>query len=111
MTHVFEGAPDARQSADIAMPTTRFRPKYRALTDEEKALHDAIKTKAFELEVLFEQARDLRCPPLPMIDIADSEPAELAQGLSFFQGSYGYFHDGMTSLELAVMWTVKGLTA
>jgi hypothetical protein len=111
MTHVFEGAPDARQSADIAMPTTRFRPKYRALTEDEKALHDAIKTKASELEALFEQARELRCPPLPMIEISDGETPELVEGLSFLDSPYQYFFDGMTALELAVMWTVKGLTA
>jgi hypothetical protein len=40
----------ARQSDDVAMPVSRFRPKYRALNDEEKALHNEIKAKAAELE-------------------------------------------------------------
>lgn len=82
MTHVYEGTPDSRQSADVAMPTTRFRPKYRALTDAEKALHDAIKGKATELEALFEQVKPGRYRSL-----------------------------GMTALEESVMWTVKELTS
>ena len=82
MNHVFEGQPDARQSDDVAMCTSRFRPKYRALTDDEKALHDAIKEKAQELESLFEKVK---------------------------QGRYRSL--GMTALEESVMWTVKELTA
>ncbi len=46
MTNVFGGAPDARQSADVNHAVSRFRPTYRALTDDEKALHDALKAKA-----------------------------------------------------------------
>ena len=38
MANVYEGAPDARQSDNIALAVTRFRPKYRALTDEEKVI-------------------------------------------------------------------------
>jgi hypothetical protein len=82
MTHVFEGQPDGRQSEDTAMPTSRFRPRYRALTDDEKTLHDAIKAKASELEALFEQVKPGRYRSL-----------------------------GFTALEEAVMWTVKELTA
>jgi hypothetical protein len=82
MPHVYEGAPDDRQSADQAMPTSRFRPKYRALSDDEKALHDAIKAKATELEALFEAVKP---------------------------GRYRSF--GFTALEEAVMWTIKELTA
>ena len=37
MTNVYEGKTDARQSDDVALPVSRFRPRYRALTDEEKA--------------------------------------------------------------------------
>ena len=81
MAHVYEGEPDARQSTE-AIAVTRFRPKYRALTDAEKALHDAIKSKATELEALFEQVK---------------------------QGRYRSL--GMTALEEAVMWTVKELTS
>lgn len=80
--HVFEGAPDARQSADVDHKVSRFRPTYRALTPEEKALHDAIKAKAVELEQLFEQVKGGRYRSL-----------------------------GLTALEESVMWTVKELTS
>jgi len=80
--HVFEGAPDGRQSADLQERVSRFRPRYRALTDAEKALHDAIKGKATELEALFEQVKPGRYRAL-----------------------------GLTALEEAVMWTVKELTS
>jgi hypothetical protein len=81
MAHVYDGAPDSRQSEE-AIPVTRFRPKYRALTDDEKALHDEIKGKATELEVLFERVKPGRYRSL-----------------------------GMTALEESVMWTVKELTS
>jgi len=82
MTNVYEGKPDARQSEDVAMPTSRFRPKYRALTTDEKALHDAIKGKAQELEALFEDVKGGRYKAL-----------------------------AMTSLEESVMWVIKELTS
>ena len=82
MSNVYEGQPDGRQSTDPNMPTSRFRPRYRALTDEEKALHDAIKDKAAELEALFDQVKGGRY-----------------RSLAF------------TALEEAVMWCVKELTA
>lgn len=82
MANVYEGTPDARQSDDVAMPVSRFRPKYRALTDDEKTLHDEIKSKAAELEVLFERVKPGRYRSL-----------------------------GFTALEESVMWTVKELTS
>lgn len=82
MTNLFEGEPDARQSTDVAEPVSRFRPRYRALTDDEKALHDEIKTKAAELEALFDRVKSGRYRSL-----------------------------GITALEEAVMWTVKELTS
>lgn len=82
MPDVFEGAPDGRQSADVAEKVSRFRPRYRALTDDEKALHDAIKSKAVELEGLFGQIRPGR-----------------------------YLSLGVTALEQSVMWAVKELTS
>jgi len=82
MTHVFEGKPDGRQSGDQKLFVSRFRPRYRALSDEEKALHDALKEKAYELEVLFNQVKDGRYKAL-----------------------------AFTSLEQAIMWIVKELTA
>lgn len=79
---LFKGEPDARQSQDIAHPVSRFRPTYRALTAEEKALHDAIKDKAAELEVLYAQVKPGRYNSL-----------------------------AVTALEQSVMWVVKELTA
>lgn len=81
MTNVYQGPTDERQS-DEQIITSRFRPRYRALSDEEKALHDAIKSKAVELEQLFEQVKPGRYRSL-----------------------------GLTALEESVMWTVKELTA
>lgn len=82
MLHVYEGTPDARQSDDVAEPVSRFRPRYRALTTEEKDLHDAIKAAATDLEELIEQVKPGRYRSL-----------------------------GITALEEAVMWAVKELTS
>lgn len=82
MANVFDGKPDARQSDSVSEPVSRFRPKYRALTDEEKALHDELKNKAAELEQLY-----LKVKP----------------------GRYNSL--AMTSLEQSVMWIVKELTS
>ena len=78
--NVFEGTPDGRQGGDIQV--SRFRPKYRALSDEEKALHDEIKNKATELEDTFNKVK---------------------------AGRYNSL--AITSLEQAIMWIVKELTA
>lgn len=82
MTHVYEGKTNDRQSANAAMPAPRFRPKHRALTDDEKALHDEINAKATEMEALFERVK---------------------------QGRYRAL--GLTALEESVMWCVKELTS
>lgn len=82
MANIFEGTPDARQSTDTAMPTSRFRPRYRALTDDEKALHDDLKAKAVELEALFTKVKPGRYNAL-----------------------------ALTALEQSLMWIVKELTA
>ncbi|HVM95117.1 MAG TPA: hypothetical protein VMT89_01955 [Candidatus Acidoferrales bacterium] len=79
--NLFEGKPDDRQSSNVAHHVSRFRPTYRALTDDEKALHDAIKDKAAELEKEFAKVKSGRYAAL-----------------------------AMTSLEQAVMWIVKELT-
>lgn len=81
MAHVYEGQPDGRQ-ADTAIPVSRFRPKYRALSDDEKALHDALKDKAAELEALFGEVK---------------------------AGRYNAL--AITSLEQSVMWIIKELTS
>ena len=82
MSNVYEGKPDARQSDDTAMPVSRFRPRYRALTQDEKALHDALKDKAAELETLFAKVKPGRYNSL-----------------------------AITALEQSVMWIVKELTS
>lgn len=82
MNNVYEGQPDARQSDKTDEAVSRFRPRYRALTDDEKALHDRIKSKADELLQAFEEVKPGRYRSL-----------------------------GITALEEAVMWTVKELTS
>lgn len=82
MANLYEDKPDARQSDSTELKVSRFRPAYRALTPEEKQLHDDIKQKAVELEELFEQVGKGRY-----------------QSLAF------------TSLEESVMWIIKELTA
>lgn len=81
MADLYEGKSDGRQ-ADTAIPVSRFRPRYRALTDEEKKLHDDIKDKATELEYLFNKVKPGRYNSL-----------------------------AITSLEQSVMWVVKELTS
>jgi hypothetical protein len=75
-----DGKPDAR--FDPAAPVTRFRPRYRALSEAEQAQHDAIKAAATMLEGLY-----------------DNIPPGRYQSLA------------MTALEQSVMWAVKSLTA
>lgn len=81
MTNLYGGEHDGRQAA-TQIPVTRFRPRYRALTEDEKALHDAIKAKAEELEALYGKVK---------------------------QGRYSAL--AITALEQSVMWVVKELTA
>jgi hypothetical protein len=80
--HLFEGKPDARQSNDTAEPTSRFRRRYRALSEDELKLHDAIKTAAEALERLYGQI-----------------PHGRYQALA------------LTALEESVFWAVKAVTA
>lgn len=82
MANVYEGPTDGRQSTDVNEVVSRFRPRYRALTDDEKTLHDEIKAKASELEALFEKVKPGRYRSL-----------------------------GFTALEESVIWTVKELTS
>lgn len=82
MAHVFEGATDGRQSDRTDTPVSRFRPTYRALSDDEKKLHDEIKAQAVVLEGLFNQVKPGRYNSL-----------------------------AMTSLEQSVMWVIKELTS
>ena len=81
MVNVYEGQPDGRQSGEVGHAVSRFRPTYRALTDDEKVLHDEIKTKAADLEALFARVKGGRYNSL-----------------------------AITTLEQSVMWIVKELT-
>lgn len=78
--NVYKNQPDERQSM-THIPTNRFCSRYRALSQEEKQLHDNIKEKAAELEQLFLQTKEGRYRAL-----------------------------SLTALEEAVMWNIKGLT-
>ncbi len=80
--HVFGTAPDARQGGGDE-PISRFRKRYRSLTPEQLAKHDAIKDKFAELEKL----------------ILETCWAGRDRALA------------MTNLEQACMWAIKGLTA
>jgi hypothetical protein len=82
--NVYDGEPDDRQATDAepAVVPTRFRPRYRALTETEKTLHDDIKAQAEELERLYNQ---------------------IPEG-----GRYKSL--AITALEESVMWAVKELT-
>lgn len=82
MTDVFEGKPDARQSEDVKEPLSRFRPRYRALTDEEKDFHDKLKASFVDVEKLVDQIKPGRYRAL-----------------------------ALTALEESCMWAVKELTA
>lgn len=79
---VFEGEPDARLDPDPAAVVSRFRPRYRKLSDAELALVDQIKSKATELEALYDR-------------IAHA-------------GRYKAL--AITALEESVMWAVKDAT-
>lgn len=81
-TNVFEGPTDGRQSDDEGHRVSRFRPTYRALSQDEKRLHDAIKAKAVEFEELVYQVKEGRYRSL-----------------------------GLTALEESVMWVIKELTS
>lgn len=82
MTNLYEGPVDGRQGDESVKPS-RFRPRYRALTDEEKQLHDELKNTASLMEALY---------------------AKVKPG-----GRYNSL--AMTSLEESVMWIVKELTS
>jgi hypothetical protein len=81
MANVYEGPTDGRQS-DEQIPVSRFRPRYRALTGEEKALHDELKDAAAKMEALYATVKPGRYNAL-----------------------------AITALEQSVMWIVKELTS
>jgi hypothetical protein len=82
MANVYEGAPDARQSDDETLPLSRFRPRYRALSAEMVAQHDALKAAYEAVEQLIIQL-----------------PAGRYRALA------------LTALEESCFWAVKELTS
>lgn len=80
-THGFAGQPDGRQSNDTNEPVSRFRPRHRALTEDEKTLHDELKAAFASVETLIERIKPGRY-----------------RALAF------------TALEESCMWSVKELT-
>lgn len=90
--HVFADETDARQSMDQELRPSRFRPVYRPLSDDEKALHDKIKATAVELETLVAGI------PRKM-EVYNMPSPERYRSLA------------MTALEEHVMWAIKFLTA
>lgn len=80
-TNVYDGAPDARQSRSANETPSRFRPRYRPLSPEEVAQHDALKTAFGEVERRID-------------GIPDGRYRSLA----------------LTALEESCMWAVKRLT-
>lgn len=82
MTNVYEGAPDARQSVNVGETLSRFRPRYRALTQEEKDLHDDIKVAYEHVEHYLDKVPNGRYKSL-----------------------------ALTALEESCMWAIKELTA
>lgn len=81
MADVFEGPADGRQS-DERISVSRFRPRYRALSDDEKAIHDEVKAAFEVVEKQIERIKPGRYRSL-----------------------------ALTSLEESCMWTIKELTA
>ena len=69
-TNLFSGEPDARQ--EVTPVPSRFRRRYRKLTEEEIVLHDAIKDKAAELENLYNSVRSGRDRSLAFTHLEDS---------------------------------------
>jgi hypothetical protein len=80
VANLFGDEPDARQQDDIK--PSRFRPRYRKLSDDEVALHDDLKAKADELAALFDKVKDGRYKSL-----------------------------AFTELEASIMWIIKELTS
>lgn len=79
--HVYAAEPDARQGDDVTAVMSLFRPRYRALTPDEIALHDRIKDLATDLCAAIEETAPCRYRAL-----------------------------SITALEEAAMWAIKGLT-
>jgi hypothetical protein len=100
MADVYNGAPDERQATEAIKPSL-FRPRYRQLTADELALHDAIKRDAETLAVTIARLNPEVAGRLGVVDVANSpmraDPASVTLALRH--------------LDDAVYRAVKALTA
>jgi hypothetical protein len=111
--HVFEGAPDSRQSANQDEPTTRFRPQYRALAMNEKTLHDMIKARAEDLLALYALIAQTRADARPELPLPGMEPRRslASQQTGIPDDSFGRnIALATTHLEDSVMRAIRALT-
>jgi len=113
MSNVYQdGQGDARQTDAAAIPDDckLFRKRYRQLSTEEVALHDAIKDKADELAALFAKVKLSPQPPTtPPPGLEGGEPAARLYVLANNQGANVTL--ALRHLEDAVYRAVKALTA
>ncbi len=108
MPDVYEGEKDARQTDAAAIPDDckLFRKRYRQLSAEEVALHDAIKDKADELAAL-----------IAKVDPAQGKPFDpnltQQQGMlmSLTQNNKAHVVISLRHLEDCVYRAIKALTA
>jgi hypothetical protein len=108
MANVYEGQPDARQGDDPAPTPTLFRKRYKALSPDELALHDAIKDKADELAVLFAKV-NRNSPAGRDYDPSRTEDMMFIDGIS--ENRVANVMLALRHLEDAVYRAVKALTA
>lgn len=109
MSNVYEGGQgDARQTEAAAIPDDckLFRKRYRQLSPEEVALHDAIKDKADELAGLIARINN---PPSP--DKRKPNPGAEATLFSIADNNYAHIILSLRHLEDCVYRAVKALTA
>lgn len=108
MPDVYEGAADKRQLAEDTIPDDckLFRKRYRQLSTEEVALHDAIKDQADKLAGLIAQINN---PPSP--DKRKPSPGAEAVLFSIADNNYAHIVLSLRHLEDCVYRAVKALTA
>lgn len=109
MSNVFENqVGDARQTDAAAIPDDckLFRKRYRQLSPEEIALHDAIKDKADELAALIARINN---PPSP--EKRRPNPGAESVLFSIADNNYAHVVLALRHLEDCVYRAVKALTA
>jgi hypothetical protein len=82
LAHLYEGVPDGRQASEgEELSVSRFRPRYRALSEAEKSIHDEVKDAFAAAEKQIERIKPGRYRSL-----------------------------ALTALEESCMWAIKELT-